>query len=279
MIPVPAAPPSFAPVTLGSPRFRAVRSGGFRVTEAAFSARSVVPVHAHEHTVLSVILAGGFALAFERGTHDCVAGTAFVEPGGERHADTLGAEGAEVLVIEVGPEAHGALGSPCERLLAEPRTFLDGEVSRLAVGLRRRLRTVSSTSVLEVEALVLELFGVAAQRLPGVPEVRGGPWLERVREMLHANLTRPPCVADLAREVGVHRVHLGRAFRVRFGTSVGEYHRRLRVAWAEEQLARSEEPVGIIALRAGFADHSHFTRIFKRLRGTTPEVWRRSRTS
>ncbi|NNM32655.1 MAG: helix-turn-helix domain-containing protein, partial [Gemmatimonadetes bacterium] len=40
-------------------------------------------------------------------------------------------------------------------------------------------------------------------------------------------------------------------------------------------IRESEEPIGRIAIRAGFADQSHFTRVFRSSRGTTPGALRR----
>jgi AraC family transcriptional regulator len=74
----------------------------------------------------------------------------------------------------------------------------------------------------------------------------------------------------------VHPAHLSRAFRTYFKVSVGSYVRRLRLDWAREELARSTTSLATVALAAGFADQSHFTRAFKRHTGLTPQRFRRS---
>jgi AraC family transcriptional regulator len=73
----------------------------------------------------------------------------------------------------------------------------------------------------------------------------------------------------------VHPVYLARSFRERYGVSVGEYVRRLRLDWAAAQLSATETPVATVAAEAGFADQSHFTRAFKRHMGLTPGRYRR----
>lgn len=269
-----AAP--LVPVTLGSPRFRAVVGGGVRITDASFPGNTLVPFHAHERAVLTVVLDGGFSLTIGRHTHDCAAGTAFVEPEGEGHRNAIGREGAEVLVLEFDQPDRDDLLATWRRLFGSPRTFRDPALARTALELRRRLRAQRAAPLIEVESLAYEVLERAARQCAGRRGPRETNWLERVRDMLHADLTAAPSLTALAREVGVHRVHLGRAFRDRFGVSLGEYHRRLRVGWAETQLRAGAEPIGSIAQRAGFADHSHFTRVFKRIHGTTPEAWRRA---
>jgi len=53
--------------------------------------------------------------------------------------------------------------------------------------------------------------------------------------------------------------------------------RRLRIEWAAHALLREDAPVADVALRAGFADQSHFTRFFRRLMGVTPHAYRQER--
>ena len=55
---------------------------------------------------------------------------------------------------------------------------------------------------------------------------------------------------------------------------VGEYGRRARIEWAAAQIAAGDRPLAEIAAEAGFADQSHFTRLFRRYLGTTPGRFR-----
>ena len=101
-------------------------------------------------------------------------------------------------------------------------------------------------------------------------------WLERVRIILEQRFAEPYKLSEIAAEAGVHPVHLAREFRKHYGTSVGEYLRRVRIEYACRELMDSNVAVTNIALAAGFADQSHFSRTFKRLCGTTPGRYRAS---
>jgi AraC family transcriptional regulator len=81
---------------------------------------------------------------------------------------------------------------------------------------------------------------------------------------------------DLAREAGVHPVHLARVFRKMERRTPGEYQQRLQVRAAGELLRDPEWPLAAIAAECGFADQSHFTRVFHRMAGTTPARFRRA---
>ena len=101
-------------------------------------------------------------------------------------------------------------------------------------------------------------------------------WLERVRNVLEQRFAEPYKLSEIAAEAGVHPVHLAREFRKHYGTSVGEYLRRVRIEYACRELMDSNVAVTNIAFAAGFADQSHFSRTFKRLCGTTPGRYRAS---
>jgi AraC family transcriptional regulator len=83
-------------------------------------------------------------------------------------------------------------------------------------------------------------------------------------------------MSDLAREAGVHPVHLARVFRKMERRTPGEYQQRLQVRSACDLLRDPEWPLAMIAAECGFADQSHFTRIFRRMTGTTPARFRQA---
>ena len=56
--------------------------------------------------------------------------------------------------------------------------------------------------------------------------------------------------------------------------SVATYARALRLEWATSAVASTDDTLTRIALDAGFADQSHFTRSFKRHHGVTPGRYR-----
>jgi AraC family transcriptional regulator len=86
----------------------------------------------------------------------------------------------------------------------------------------------------------------------------------------------PLRMRDLARDAGVHPVHLARVFRKMEKRTPGEYQQRLQVRAACELLRDPEWPLAVIAAECGFADQSHFTRVFRRMTGTTPAQFRRA---
>jgi AraC family transcriptional regulator len=73
-------------------------------------------------------------------------------------------------------------------------------------------------------------------------------------------------------------ISLARSFRRHFGISVAGFLRQVRVEAAQQLLRSSTESLAEIALSAGFADQSHFTRVFHQETGATPLQYRRDLT-
>jgi AraC family transcriptional regulator len=114
-----------------------------------------------------------------------------------------------------------------------------------------------------------------AARIPADRDRHRAPrWMDRVHDHIHERFLEPMRTEDLAQLAGVHPVHLARTFRARYRTTLGAYVRGLRLDWAARRLESGEEPISEIALRAGFADQSHFTRAFRSRLGVTPARYR-----
>jgi AraC family transcriptional regulator len=157
------------------------------------------------------------------------------------------------------------------------RHLTSPDVVRVARAIQRELSLRADASALVLEGLALELLGESGRE--STAGARDSPaWLRQAREELDDGFRDPRLrLGELAAAVGVHPVHLARAFRRHFGASPGEYVRRLRVDWAARAVAEGPQSLADIAQLAGFADQSHMTRMFRRELGTTPGELRRRR--
>ncbi len=154
--------------------------------------------------------------------------------------------------------------------------FRDGRVEDFAACILREMRAPDELRLLALEGLALEMLAQSARPHGNVPGERRSRWLANVEERLRAEFRLPPSLRDLAREAGVHPVHLARSFRAGTGVSVGAFVRKLRLEWAEQQLVGTTRPLAEVSAEAGFADQSHFTRLFRVRTGLTPARYRRS---
>lgn len=102
------------------------------------------------------------------------------------------------------------------------------------------------------------------------------PWIgESLERFLAAETPSLRPVEDLARIAGLSREHLSRTLARAAGRSASEWLRSRMLAKAAESLVFGEEPVGLIAYRARFANLAGFYRSFKAEFGSTPQEYRR----
>lgn len=99
----------------------------------------------------------------------------------------------------------------------------------------------------------------------------------RLTTYIDAHLTGTIHIEELAKQVTLSKGHFSRAFRSSFGTCADEYLTRRRIELAQSLMLTSAEALCAIALRCGFCDQPHFNRVFRRIVGETPRVWRRTR--
>lgn len=82
---------------------------------------------------------------------------------------------------------------------------------------------------------------------------------------------------DITARLGVSMRTLVRAFQKSFGLSPSVFMRALRLAHSRWEVLNTDKSLGWIASDFGFADASHFTRLFRQHYGVTPQVARDSR--
>ncbi len=107
---------------------------------------------------------------------------------------------------------------------------------------------------------------------------RGGlaPRQERqVKELMAANLRQDVSLNRLARETGLSARHFARAFRQSTGDSPHRWMMKYRIEHAKGLMTDKNLSLAEIALLCGFADQSHFTRVFTAIVGASPGGWRK----
>lgn len=252
-----------------SPVQARMSTGDLLLSELRQPVSRTVPRHEHELAYVTVVLQGDY-LEGDRGKLDELRPmTAVFNPAGTAHSTIIGPAGAAFFTIELREANLGELGIR----LPSQTTFDRGAGAMLWPGLRLYSAFKSQTAdAMVIEGEVLELLGA----ISGFEKSqRDQPrWLGRVKERLHAGFRDGLRMRDLAREAGVHPVHLARVFRKFERRTPGEYLQQLQVRAACEMLRDREWPLAGIAAECGFADQSHMTRVFRRRAGMTPARFR-----
>jgi AraC-like DNA-binding protein len=132
---------------------------------------------------------------------------------------------------------------------------------------------------LEVEERVVEIVDAVlassyqSQSPLTAPPRRGRPRRELVEEAKAAILStlfENLRVSDLARRLDVSPFHLCRSFRRETGVTLNAYRRDIRLRVALGLTTEYRGNLSVLALRAGFYSHSHFSAAFRRAFGRPP---------
>ena len=145
----------------------------------------------------------------------------------------------------------------------------------LATRMYREFSDRDGLSSLALESISNELLIAAARHQTRTADRRPPRWLSHVKEYLREHSADAPGLNELALAVGVHPTHMARTFRQFENCTAGDYVRKVRIEKAKTRMISTDAPMVDIALKAGFADQTHFTRTFKRLTGMTPTEFRK----
>jgi AraC family transcriptional regulator len=256
------------------PASTSIRIPGFEVHAGSHAAGSSLPAHAHDDPTLCYVIAGRFTEYARGRALDCEADTLKLTAAGETHSDRFPHVASRGLRIDIARERFG--GSPAiARLLDGEFVMPRSRVRPLVQRLVAELDTPDEAAPLVIEGLLLELLARLARERSRVGARDLPAWLRRADEVVRERFTTALTLSGVAAEVGVNASTLARAYRARFGLSVGAQVRQLRIEWAADALRTSEERTSIIALRAGFYDQAHFTNVFRAAMGVSPSQYRR----
>ena len=252
---------------------RSLKVSDFILTETAFSAHARLPQHAHENSYFCFVLQGVYTERYGKQEVVCRPSTLTFHASGQTHEDLVHGADTRVFVLEISSRwierlrAHSiTLGTTSE--------FCGNGLPRLCARLNREFHKTDGAANLAIEGLAMEIMAEASRRTGGGMGA-APPWLRQAREMIVEHFSETLRLTDIAATVGVHPVYLATSFRQKYGTTVGEFVRQLRIEKACDELMKGESPLAEIALQAGFVDQSHFSKVFKAYVGTTPAKYRK----
>lgn len=227
---------------------------------------SEIPYAAHFHSAFSLglILEGKTRFSVTNAEHRAETGDIVLIAQGQAHSCNPmdGPRGYHMLLIDVawiGEDMTAEL-TACPPLIRDAALFSRAVrvVDALLAG-----REDASPLLSELLMALRTRYGRAAMR-----NERVLPW-----PGLQGMADPPPSVAKLAREAGMRRESFSRAIRQKTGLPPSRYLHCLRLEKARRLLQQGKSIVEA-ALAAGYADQSHFHRMFVKFCAVTPGRYR-----
>jgi AraC family transcriptional regulator len=160
----------------------------------------------------------------------------------------------------------------------------DAIIRNIGASFMHALRRPTEVNQLFIDHMMLALTAHVAQTYGGLRRTtepaRGGlaPWqAKRACERLESDLGGKFSLQQIAAELDLSVSHFARAFRISTGLPPHQWLQRHRVKAAKQLLGIRDLRLSEIAISAGFANQSHFTRVFSELVGVSPGAWRREK--
>ncbi len=186
-----------------------------------------------------------------------------------------------VLLASFPPGSVGGTPTLAD-VFAKHRTLHDPAVERLAkclvhaddIGGAFGPRYVDGICM-AILARLLDLHSTAVARAPKQTVSALAKWrLKRATDFVEQRLAEPIGLADLAASTGLSRMHFAAQFRAATGMRPHDYLVWRRIERAKILLRDCRQPLCGVALDVGFKTQAHFTTVFKRVIGKTPNEWR-----
>lgn len=98
---------------------------------------------------------------------------------------------------------------------------------------------------------------------------------EVVRQYIDNHIEESITRESLAEMVFLNADYLARIFKKDVGESIGTYILNRRMEIAKEYLAKTEEPVNVVASKVGYDNFSYFSKVFKAETSMSPKEFRR----
>ena len=96
-----------------------------------------------------------------------------------------------------------------------------------------------------------------------------------LRRYLTDRLSEPLVLETMAEDLAVSVSHLCRVAKRELGRTLGQEAQAIKVEWAQVLLQESSLSVKEVAARVGYRDPLYFSRVFRRVVGSSPSAWRK----
>jgi AraC family transcriptional regulator len=121
----------------------------------------------------------------------------------------------------------------------------------------------------------------AEMRAKDLPKSDGcnlAPWqMRKTLAWIETHIASSFTLRELAVNAQLSKGHFARAFKGSFGEPPHTFVLKRRISRAQHMMLTTSDSLSQVSLDCGFADQSHFCRVFRDVVGASPNEWRRAR--
>ncbi|WP_150275477.1 response regulator [Paenibacillus tepidiphilus] len=133
------------------------------------------------------------------------------------------------------------------------------------------MRQETMHDLLEYTAAYLQRV---CQFVQGKRSGKAGDIIERVRRLIEARYADNLTVADIAGGVYLSPTYVRLLFKQETGETLSEYLTKVRIDKAKQLLRDPQHKFYEVCSAVGYTDPSHFSKLFKKMTGSTPSAYR-----
>jgi AraC family transcriptional regulator len=226
--------------------------------------------HSHENSHLTLCLKGGSIERRKRESIPCSPGLLLLYPANVLHRNTNYVSNSESFSIEFDNEwckkfEINSQENNRQNIIRNPLVKLN------MIRLMREVKEPDNQSNLSIETTVL---GILSSLEHDKAENKKPSWVAQLYELLHDECNAHWNLTDLSATLKIHPVTISKYFPKYFEANIGDYIRRIKTEKSLADLSRKSIAIEEIALKYGFVDNAHYTRVFKKHTGMTPSQYR-----
>jgi len=228
-----------------------------------------IGLHYHENPHICFLLQGGDKERRKGSSYLRKSGDIFFYSAGEEHASVTRSRFTKSMIIEFENRFLKKYGFDEAQFETAIKTNANIKFSMLKI--LKELSKHDDCSELTIQMLVMSFCNLSDnQQKKPTPK-----WVQIIKELLNAKWNQPVTLDELSLATSIHPVTISKYFSKYNHCTLGEYLRKLKIENSIPLIKDSTLSLTEIAYHCGFADQSHFIRVFKDTTGFLPKDFRK----
>ncbi len=226
--------------------------------------------HRYENSHLTFCLKGGSIEKRKNESILCSPGLLLLYPANELHRNTDYVSNSESFSIEFENEwcenfEISNQENNRQNIIRNPLVKLE------IIKIMREVKEPDDQSDLCIEATILGILSSLKCDRAGNKKPF---WIKQLYELLHDECNTNWSLTSLSEKLKIHPVTISKYFPKYYQTNIGNYIRKIKTEKSLTDLCKKSIAIEEIAIKYGFVDNAHFTRVFKKNTGITPSQYR-----
>jgi AraC family transcriptional regulator len=232
------------------------------------------PEHAHVNPHLTFLLQGGTEEKWNNGIFERLAGEIVYYPAAKPHQNLQTLSGSKNINLEF--DASFFKQNDITESAIESVAGKTAAAKFLLLKVYKETMFGDPCSDESIRMLVLHLLAGPERVVEKASTNKPHPgWIGKIREYILDRWNEPVTLQELSLASGVHPTTISKHFPRYFSCTLGEHLRRIKIEKALALVKSTNRSLMQIAFDCGFADQSHFIRVFKATTGFIPNDFRK----